>query len=126
MFDTNERGGWIVPACTTIEARTEIPNYSELGNECKLGNGCMLGYRCTLGVECVLEGVTCLQFLTMANVDSTGRQILIIKHAEGVRIRAGCFIGTGAEFLVKAASEGKTKYVAIVGAVISELEKDNA
>ena len=54
---------------------------------------------------------------------SSGRQILVIRHGGGIRVRAGCFVGTDAEFLQKAASEGKNRYVAILSAVFEGLKK---
>ena len=110
-YETNESGGWIVPDRSSVAAGTIIPAHSKLGNECKLGYGCML------------EGSIVKSWLTVANVDGTGRQILIIGRPDGaINIRAGCFYGTDAEFLARAASEGKTRYAAVIGAICAAMK----
>jgi hypothetical protein len=58
-------------------------------------------------------------FLQLDNVDGSGRKILIIKHSDGVLIRAGCFLGTAEEFLERAEQEGKSRYVAVIKAVMA-------
>ena len=138
-YELNAKGGWIVPSNSTIPADTAIPSYSELGAGCKLGdcctlgNGCKLGYGCKLGVCCALGygctlgdgctwlGVTVESWLTLANVDGTGRQVKVVKHAGGIKVEAGCFIGTLEEFTVKAESEGKLRYVAVIKAIAEVL-----
>ena len=146
-YEINAKGGWIVPSNSTIPAYTAIPSYSELGDGCKLGNNCMLGDYCTLsdycrlgdgctlhagctlgdcctlgdycklGNGCTWLGVTVESWLTLANVDGTGRQVKVVKHASGIEVEAGCFIGTLGEFLFKAESEGKLRYVAVIKAI---------
>ena len=118
IFEKNKLGGWLVPDNTIIPANTVIPAYSELGNDCTLGN------ECELGTYCTLEGVKPIQWLTLSNVDGTGRQVLIIKHAGGVLVRAGCFLGTPEEFIEKARDEGKHTYVSIIGAVCGALTEE--
>ena len=155
-FETNNEGGWIVPANTDIPPNTQIPDYSELDNDCTLGDGCELGNGCTLGSwcilgdrcklgnrcilgnhcelgdycilgswcmlgngcelgnRCILENVTVHKFMTLANVDGTGRQILLIKHDGGILVRAGCFVGTVEAFCEKAESEGKHFYSKVI------------
>ena len=103
-FPINESGGWIVPPKTSLPARTLIPAFSTLGDYC------MLGYRCTL------EGSEFLRFMTLGNVDGTGRQILVIVRESEINIRAGCFYGTLDAFCERAAREGKPFYVAVVRA----------
>jgi hypothetical protein len=66
-------------------------------------------------------GVTVQSWLTLGNVDGTGRQVKVVKHAEGVRVEAGCFQGTLEEFCAKAASEGKDRYVRVVSAVAATM-----
>jgi hypothetical protein len=61
--------------------------------------------------------VVVLSWLTLANVDGSGRQLRLVKHASGVVVEAGCFQGTVEEFCQRAQKEGKTKYVAVVTAV---------
>ena len=150
-YELNTKGGWIVPANSTIPANSVIPGYSELGDGCtlgygcKLGNYCTLGYGCTLGDYCTLGdcctlgdgcaigncctlgddctwlGVTVESWLTLANVDSTGRQVKVVKHASGIKVEAGCFAGTLEEFTAKAESEGKLRYVAVIKAIAEVL-----
>lgn len=102
-YEINYNGGWIVPSNSTILANSVIPNYSELGH------------------RCMWLGVTVESWLTLANVNGSGRQIKVIKHTNGVKIEAGYFIGTDVEFLAKAKSEGKLRYVAIIRAVVEAL-----
>ena len=112
MFNTNNLGGWIIPAGTEIAAETGIPRYSEIGNRCTIGDCCKIGYGCTW------LGVKVKSWLTLANVDGTGRQIKVIRGGENeVKIEAGCFIGNLDEFIAKAKSEGKLRYVAVIGAI---------
>lgn len=115
-FETNDRGGWVVPDGTKIPAKTQIPVFSQLGD------GCTLGDWCTLGDGCTLEGVKVIWFMTAANIDGSGRQIIIIQHADGFRIRAGCFVGTLDEFCDKADADGKTVYKSVVRAICDARE----
>ena len=157
QFETNARGGWIVPAYTVLPASTSVPAWSDLGDGCTLGAGCKLGAYCTLGASCTLGayckfgayctlgasctlgndctlgnnctlgvnaqwmGVTVQSWLTLANVDGTGRQIKVVKHEGGVRVEAGCFQGTLEEFCAKAAGEGKDRYVRVISAVAAAM-----
>ena len=45
----------------------------------------------------------------------------VVKHDGGIKIEAGCFIGTLAEFTAKAESEGKLRYVAVIKAIAEVL-----
>ena len=127
QFETNSHGGWVVPANTAIPDGTEIPAWSDLGESCVLGAGCTLGHSCKIGHGCELGantqwmGVTVESWLTLANVDGSGRQIKIVKHAEGVRVEAGCFQGTLEDFCTQAASEGKDRYVRVISAVAAAM-----
>lgn len=132
-FETNEHGGWIIPAGTNIPAETSVPAFSRLGNDCTLGNwcdigtgcrlgdGCRLGTGCNLGNDCTLEGVVARHWLTLANVDGTGRQILVVSDGATTKIRAGCFVGTPDEFVAKAKIEGKTRYASVIPAVVAAM-----
>lgn len=141
-FPINERGGWIVEPYTIIPAGTVIPAWSEiwegcklgpncqlgggckLGEDCELGGGCKLGMYCELERGCELENGPVEQWLTLANVDGSGRQILLIVRPDGVRhIRAGCFFGTQDEFVARANGQGKFKYAAVIPAVFDALKK---
>ena len=136
MFKTNNLGGWIIPAGTEIAAETEIPRYSEIGNDCTIGdyctigngctigdyctigNGCTIGNRCTIGDGCTWLGLKVKSWLTLANVDGSNRQIKIVKSIEDkIKIEAGCYTGTLDDFLAKAKSEGKLRYVSVISAI---------
>ena len=121
QFETNARGGWVIPAYTSIPAHTSIPAWSEIGAYCTLGNSCTLGHGCDLGANTQWLGVIVESWLTLANVDGSGRQIKVVKHAEGVRVEAGCFQGTLEDFCTQAASEGKDRYVRVVSAIASTM-----
>ena len=126
-YELNTKGGLIIPSNSVIPADTAIPSYSELGDFCTLGDCCTLGDDCKLGNFCKLGdgcawlGVTVESWLTLANVDGTGRQVKVVKHAGGIKVEAGCFAGTLEEFTAKAESEGKLRYVAVIKAIAEVL-----
>ena len=139
-YETNELGGWIVPDGTTLPPGTVVPSYSYIGNDgtighgCTIGNGCRIGYgcsigndgtignRCIIGYGCTWLGVQVYKWLTLANVDGSGRQLKVVVAVDGsVKVEAGCFVGTADEFCKKAAAEGKGTYVAVVRAVVQAL-----
>lgn len=114
----------------TIGDDCKIGNYCENGNHCKIGddckigsgckigNDCTIGNGCTIGDDCTWLGVKIKSWLTLANVDGSGRQIKVVKSVKGeIRIEAGCFLGTLDEFIAKATQEGKLRYVSIVNAI---------
>ena len=122
MFELNAKGGWIVPARTEIQDETVIPDYSELGDFCTLGHGCTLGYGCKLGENTNWLNTTVKSWLTLANVDGSGRQIKIVRGTDSqIKIEAGCFLGTLEEFLAKAKEENKFRYVSIIGAIAEHI-----
>ena len=115
-YETNELGGWIVPDGTTLPPGTGVPSYSTIGNGCTIGDGC------TIGNGCTWLGVQVSKWLTLANVDGSGRQLKVVVAVDGsVKVEAGCFVGTADEFCKKAAAEGKGTYVSVVRAVVQAL-----
>ena len=86
-----------------------------------VGDGCTLGDYCKLGSDTQWMGVTVQSWLTLANVDGTGRQVKVVKHGGGDRVEVGCFQGTLEEFCAKAAGEGKDRYVRVVSAVAATM-----
>ena len=118
-FQTNARGGWIVPANTNIPATTVIPDFSVFGDRCEFGDWCEFGNWCKFGDECIVEGMTCQWLMTAGNIDGSGRQVLIVSDGDRVIIRAGCFRGTEAEFVQRARAEGKHVYAAVIPAMIA-------
>jgi NDP-sugar pyrophosphorylase family protein len=132
-FKVNAKGGWIVPAGTFIEPETAIPAFSKFGrgskfghrskfgNDCTLGEYCLIGKGCTIGKGCRIEGLIVKHFLTLANIDGSGRQVLIVSNGKTTLIRAGCFIGTVDKFVERAKSEGKMKYALIIPAVVAAM-----
>ena len=122
-FKTNEDGGWIVPANSDLTGIVVFPDFSEFGigckfgNWCNFGNGCKFGNYCKFGSGCKINNYTVNRFLTLANVDGSGRQVLMIWHDTGVYIEAGCFTGSLEEFCAKAESEGKHRYITVIKAV---------
>ena len=136
MFNTNNLGGWIIPAGTEIAAETGILSYSEIGDGCTIGDRCTIGHNCTIGRNCTIGndctignyckigygctwlGVKVKSWLTLANVDGSNRQIKVVRSDEDeIKIEAGCFVGTLDEFIDKAKSEGKFRYVAVISAI---------
>ncbi len=86
-----------------------------------IGDHCKIGDSLTLGDACTIEGVKVIKMIQIQNLDGSNRQVNIIKHEEGMLIRAGCFIGTPEEFCAKAEAEGKATYVAVVSAICRAL-----
>ena len=101
----------------TFETSCTFEISCTFGSSCKFDNHCTFGNGCKFGSACTLEGVTMIDWLTLGNVDGTGRQVLLVWHADGVLVRAGCFLGTVDEFCAKAEAEGKHRYVRVIRAV---------
>ena len=115
-FQRNELGGWIVPDGTTLPPGAVVPSYSYIGDYCTIGNGCSIGDGCTW------LGVRASKWLTLANVDGSGRQLKVVVAVDGsVKVEAGCFVGTADEFCDRAKDEGKGTYVSVVRAVAQAL-----
>lgn len=121
--------GCTLGGCCTLGDGCTLGDSCTLGDYCTLGDGCTLGDCCTLGIDytlgdgctlsngCVWLGVQVQSWLTVSNVDGSGRQVKIVKHAEGVKVEAGCFMGTLEKFCEAAAAEGKQRYVAVITAI---------
>lgn len=116
-IEIKANGGWIVPAYTQIDAGFEAPAWSELGDACKLGPYCKLGSSTEIGENSTWLGVTVQSWLTLANVDGAGMPVTMVKHADGVMVNAGCFLGTLDEFIEKVTERGMNRYVAVISAV---------
>ena len=100
-----------------------LGNYTKLGDNCTLGESNKLGNGLKFGKKLTIEGVKCRDLMTMGNVDGTGRQVVIIVHTEGIKIRAGCFSGSLDEFCAKAESENKITYSKVVRAAAEAFEQ---
>ena len=117
-------GGCTIGNCCSIGGGCKIGDCCEIGygctigDGCKIGNDCTIGDGCTIGYGCTWLGVKVKSWLTLANVDGSNRQIKIVRSDGGeIKIEAGCFIGTLDEFIAKAKSEGKLRYVAVISAI---------
>jgi NDP-sugar pyrophosphorylase family protein len=108
---------------------TKIGPTSNLGDNVTVGNNCEIGANSTIGrnfqhgANLTLEGVLVRRFLTMANVDGSGRSILIVVHPDGILVRAGCFVGSLNKFCLQAEYQSKHVYSAVVRAAAEALEK---
>ena len=139
-FELNDRGGWIVPFNTDLSGiEVSAPDYSVFGYGAKFGDLAVFGDRAEFGYgaefgdgakfgdDCSIEGEKLVKIITAANIDGSGRQIMLIFNGETVKVRAGCFFGTYQEMAEKALSESKPLYAAVVTAMaeamISELKK---
>jgi hypothetical protein len=69
-----------------------------------------------------MEGVEMQQWVTISNLDGSGRQVIIILHKDGIKIRAGCFLGTLEDFVAKATSEGKKIYASAIPAIANAMK----
>ena len=94
------------------------------GGGCTFGDWCTFGDGCIFGGVCIWNKLKIDNIYTMSNIDGTGRQIKIaIGDCGTVRVEAGCFRGTDSEFVAKAQSDGRLKYVALVGAFCKALKE---
>lgn len=125
-YPLNKRGGWIIPDVAFVVA-AEIPALSEVGDrttfgdETKFGDETTFGDRTKFGDETTIEGVKDARIICLSNVDGSGRQVQIITNGVETKVRAGCFVGTVAEFTKRALDEGKAYYAAIVPAAAAAL-----
>ena len=108
-----DRAGISCPYCL-IDWRTEM----DYGNDNTLGNCNTLGDSLRYGGRLTVAGVKVRRLMTLANVDGSGRQVLVLAHTEGVKIECGCFSGTLDEFCARADSEGKKRYSRVVRAAV--------
>ena len=105
-------------------------DYTQFGDDATLGDGNTLGAHSELGSgfrfghRLQMSGCKVLALMCMSNVDGSGRQINVIVHTEGIKVEAGCFVGTLDEFCEKAISEGKTRYARVVRAAAEALQDD--
>ena len=103
-------------------------DYCKLGNDCTFGDYCKLGDYCTLGYELnpgehlQWLGAEVESFLTLSNVDGSGRQVKLVKHVNStVMVEAGCFLGTVDEFVAKAEDEGKLRYARLIPLIAANM-----
>lgn len=73
------------------------------------------------GSDTLINGYEVITWMTAANITSTGRAVLIVKHKDGIYIEAGCFSGNLADLVAKATAEGKPQYVKVIEAIASVL-----
>jgi len=106
----------------TLGRGATIGLYATIGDNATLGLYATIGDNATIGDRFTCEGVKVIRFMTMANVDGSGRRIYVYVHTEGILIRAGCFLGDLDAFCEKAKGEGKDIYAAVVGAAAQALQ----
>ena len=102
--------------CARIGKWAKIGNYAEIGKSVEIGEWVIIGDCARIGDKFLCEGLEVVDFVTMSNVDGTGRRIHIYVHTKGITIRAGCFLGTLDEFCNKAEDDGKYLYSTTVRA----------
>lgn len=95
-----------------------IQDLCTLKSGANISHGATIGNGCNIELPARLEDKDMLAFMTLGNLDGSGRQVLLVKHAGGVTIRAGCFIGTAEGFCKRAALEHELVYVNVVNAII--------
>lgn len=81
--------------------------------------GLVFGDWAKFGDRATMEGIHVKRWMTLGNVDGSGRQILIVTDGAQTIVRAGCFKGTPDQFAAKAAAEGKRVYAAMIPAVVA-------
>lgn len=115
---TNIGRGCFIGRDASFAQYATIRDFCTLKSGTNISPNADIGNGCNIRLPATLEGKDMLAFMTLGNVDGSGRQVLLIKHADGVTIRAGCFIGTAEEFYKRAAAEHKLVYVNVVEAII--------
>ena len=119
-------------SCTIADTST-LDDAFTLADGCTIGHGCVIGDHstigklcglgdcCTLGDGCAVRGKTIERFLTLGNVDGTGRQVKVFVTEGLVMVEAGCFWGSVDEFCQRAKNEDKPTYAAVIRAVAGAL-----
>lgn len=86
----------------------EFSGRTEFGSNTRLTNSTM----CNVKID---------YFLTLANVDGSQRNIVMIRSGNTVYVSAGCFFGTVDEFCKKATVEHKQMYVYVIKGVAQSI-----
>ena len=110
---------------TTFGNGTIFGNYTTFGNGTIFGNNTKFGDGTTFGRNIEWNKTITNHIYKLANIDGSGRQVLIAKcnKNELIRIEAGCFKGTSEEFINRANHENKLMYVQLVGAFCDGLKQ---
>ena len=107
--------------------RTRFGYAAKFGNKTIFGKQILFGACTKFGDDCYIEDEKLVKIITAANIDGTGRQVMLIFNGETVKVRAGCFFGTYQEMARNALSESKPVYASVVTAMaeamINELKK---
>lgn len=101
----------------TIEHGCHIEYRSKLGERCDIGTMCVIGPRVKLGAGCTWHGEEVIDWVSMSNIDRTGRTVKIIMLKSGVLVESGVFIGSMDDYLSKQMLEGNEKGATIIKAV---------
>lgn len=109
----------------TIEHGCHIEYRSKLGERCDIGAMCVIGPRVKLGSGCTWHGSEVIDWVSMSNIDKTGRTVKIIMHKSGIFVEAGVFVGSLDDYLSKQAVEGNEKSASIVKAVCDVMMNNN-
>lgn len=105
----------------TLEGPVQIGNCVTVGDGFRAGPAVYLGEGFSCGADAEIEGVKVKRFLTIANVDGSGRSNLVLTDGKTVYIRNGCFFGNIDEFITRASKQNKPVYVAVMSRVAAAL-----
>ena len=109
---------------STIGDRATFGYHNRVGNDVVIGTHAQLGESFSHGERLTIEGVKAIALMNMRNVAGSGRDILIIVHTEGIKIRAGSFVGSLGEFSLQAGEEGNLRCALVVTAAAKALAED--
>lgn len=146
--------GTVIPPFSTVGSKCTIGNgckigrrsivkqRCKIGDDCKVEHGCHIEYRCKFGARCDI-GTMCvigprvkfghgctwlgdevIDWISMANIDETGRVVKVIRHKAGVVVEAGDFIGSADDYLSKQIEKGDKKCARIIKAVCDVMQAD--
>ena len=108
----------------TILDGATIGRFANIGAHATIGKGVTIGYSTKIGRRLTWCGLKIRAWMCLSNVDSTGRQVKVLVHTDGIAIETGCFLGSLDEFCAKAEGEGKHRYSVVVRAAAEALLAD--
>lgn len=119
-------GTWFKGRTTFVGSNTVIGNDVEFEGPVFVEHAVNLGAAVKFNNGLYWRGHEILRFMSLANVDGTGRQVIVFlarlgKDRTQVLVHAGCFFGSAVAFCNKADSEGKPVYVEMITAAANAL-----
>lgn len=110
--------GTIIGDSNVFGDGVKFGNNTVLGRDNTIGKPTHIGDEFTFGCRLTMDGLKVLKVMHMSNVDGSHRRLTLVFHTKGVRVYAGCFVGTSGEFWKKSIEEGKLLYAKMVRSVV--------